>query len=229
MSKIRVLNASVLKWIAVITMIIDHVGGVFFPEYEILRWIGRISFPLFAFLIAEGYKHTSDIRKYAVRLLIFALISEVPFDYCFHSTLFYPYKQNVFFELLLGLLTLYFIDKEYVVKGKNITIFCQLAIVAVSCGIAYIGKFDYKYVGILVIVIMNYIRDYYKYLAPTIFVIYLIVYGVMNAVFVLIPIAIIYLYNGQRGASAKKLKWVFYAIYPVQLVVIGLIRDYVVK
>ena len=228
MSKLRVLNASALKWIAVITMIVDHVGDVFFPEYAILRWIGRISFPLFAFLIAEGYKHTSDIRKYAIRLLIFAIISEVPFDYCFHGKLFYPYHQNVFFELLLGLLTLYFIDREYVVKGKDITIYCQLFIVLVSCGIAYIGQFDYRYVGILVIVIMNYIRDYYKYLAPTIFVIYLIVYGVMNAVFVLIPVALIYLYNGQRGKSATKLKWAFYAIYPVQLVIIGLVRDFLI-
>ena len=80
MSNNRIINASVLKWIAVITMLIDHVGVVFFPEYSIIRWIGRISFPLFAFLICEGYRHTSNIWKYFLRLGIFAIISEIPYD-----------------------------------------------------------------------------------------------------------------------------------------------------
>lgn len=116
----RIINASILKWIAVITMLIDHIGLVFFPEYEILRLIGRISFPIFAFLLCEGYKHTSNIWKYFFRLGIFAIISEIPYNICLYNQVFYPYSQNIFFELLLGLLVLYLIDKEYVIKGKKI-------------------------------------------------------------------------------------------------------------
>lgn len=83
------LNATTLKIIAVITMLIDHIAYVLqiysysYSTYHIMRIIGRIAFPIFAFMIAEGAKHTRDIRKYLLRLLIFAFISEVPFDLAF--------------------------------------------------------------------------------------------------------------------------------------------------
>ncbi len=228
MSNNRIINASVLKWIAVITMLIDHVGVVFFPEYSIIRWIGRISFPLFAFLICEGYRHTSNIWKYFLRLGIFAIISEIPYDYCLFNRIIYPYSQNIFFVLLLGLLVLYLIDKEYVIKDKDITIYCQIAIVIVACVIAYFAGFSYKYVGVLFIVIMYYIREYFPLFSFAAFIIYLIAYGMANALFVLLSLPLIYLYNGEQGVSGKKLKWLFYIIYPLQFVVFIIIRDYLI-
>lgn len=226
---IRIINASLIKWIAVITMLIDHVGMVFFPEYEILRWIGRISFPLFAFLLGEGYKHTSNIWKYFLRLGIFGVISEVLFDYCFYGEFFYPYKQNIFFELLLGLLVLYLIDREYVIKGKDFTIYIQLVIVIISCIMAYFAHFSYEYVGILLIVIMYYIRSYFPMFSLAAFVVYLIPYGIVNALFMLLSLPLIYMYNGRAGNSAKKLKWLFYIIYPMQFVVFIIIRDFILS
>ncbi|MFN2363319.1 MAG: TraX family protein, partial [Halarsenatibacteraceae bacterium] len=68
-----------IKMVAITTMLIDHIGSIIFPEYIILRVIGRLAFPLFAFLITEGYRHTSNINRYLVRLSIFALISQYPF------------------------------------------------------------------------------------------------------------------------------------------------------
>lgn len=228
MSNNRIINASVLKWVAIITMLIDHVGAVFFPEYSIIRWIGRISFPLFAFLICEGYRHTSNIWKYFLRLGIFAIISEIPYDYCLFNQIIYPYSQNIFFVLLLGLLVLYLIDKEYVIKDKDITIYCQIAIVVVACVVAYFAKFSYKYVGVLLIVIMFYIREYFPLFSFGAFILYLIAYGMENALFMLLSLPLIYLYNGEQGVSGKKLKWLFYIIYPLQFVVFILIRDYVI-
>lgn len=223
----RIINASILKWIAVITMLIDHIGLVFLPEYEILRWIGRISFPIFAFLLCEGYKHTSNIWKYFLRLGIFAIISEIPYNICLYNQVFYPYSQNIFFELLLGLLVLYLIDKEYVIKGKNFTIYCQILIVVLACVVSYFANFSYKYVGILLIVIMYYIQEHFLVFSLAAFVVYLIPYGLVNAVFILLSLPLIYMYNGKLGISSKKLKWMFYAIYPLQFVVFIIIRDYI--
>ena len=105
------LDGSALKLIAVITMLVDHVGAGLFPEIIWMRMVGRLAFPIFAFLLCEGFAHTRDIRRYAVRLGAFALISEVPFNLLHSYRLFDLNAQNVFFTLLIGLLTLYGIDR----------------------------------------------------------------------------------------------------------------------
>ena len=102
-----------LKIIAVITMIIDHAGAFLFPQAKILRIIGRISFPIFAFLICEGYEHTKDVKKYMLRLLLFAVISEPFFDLAMSGTIFSLNNgQNVIFTLLIGVVTIYFCERN---------------------------------------------------------------------------------------------------------------------
>ena len=96
------INSFQLKWIAVITMIIDHTGAVLFPDDMVFRYIGRIAFPIFCFLLVEGFFHTRDVRKYMLRLGLFALISEIPYDLAFRDTVLEFEHQNVFFALLLG-------------------------------------------------------------------------------------------------------------------------------
>jgi len=91
-------NGDFLKFIAMLTMLIDHIGYLFFPAALWLRIIGRISFPIFAFLIARGYRYTSDKKKYALRLFVFGLISQVPY------VIFVPGKLNIMFTLLIGLI-----------------------------------------------------------------------------------------------------------------------------
>jgi len=97
------MTAFVLKVIATLTMLIDHVGAVFpltFPMY--FRFIGRIAFPVYAYMIAQGCKHTSNINKYLLRLGIFALISEIPFDLAFGNEISFISRTNIFYTLFLG-------------------------------------------------------------------------------------------------------------------------------
>ncbi len=101
------INSFQLKWIAVITMIIDHTGAVLFPDNMVFRYIGRIAFPIFCFLLVEGFFHTRDVRKYMLRLGLFALISEIPYDLAFRDTVLEFEHQNVFFALLLGVVMIW--------------------------------------------------------------------------------------------------------------------------
>ena len=80
------LTTFLMKWIAVLTMITDHVGRMFFPDVHIFNIIGRIAFPLFAFLLIEGFVHTGNLKKYMLRMLIFACISEIPYDLAMQET-----------------------------------------------------------------------------------------------------------------------------------------------
>ena len=95
------------------TMLIDHVGAVLLPQYPILRIIGRIAFPIFCFLLVEGFMHTHDVIRYMTRIGLFALISEIPFDLLFYGRILDGTHQNVFFTLFIGLVMLYYLTKRY--------------------------------------------------------------------------------------------------------------------
>jgi hypothetical protein len=122
----REISGSTLKLIAIITMLIDHTAAVVLEKiivagessntiaydsvlyfiYVLMRMIGRLAFPIFCFLLVEGFLHTRSVRKYAIRLAAFALISEIPFDLALFGEPFYFNYQNVFFTLLIGLLVM---------------------------------------------------------------------------------------------------------------------------
>ena len=102
------ISALSLRVIALVTMLIDHIGGTFgIPEF---RYIGRISFPIFAFLIVNGFRHTHNLNKYLFRLAAFAVISEIPYNLIWSDDIAYPNSQNVFVTLFLGLCCISLID-----------------------------------------------------------------------------------------------------------------------
>ena len=127
------ISGSTLKLIAIVSMLIDHTAATVIrallisasPDwqpglrtlYSVSRDIGRLAFPIFCFLLVEGFLHTRNPKKYAGRLFLFALISEIPFDLALQSGWFDPGKQNVYFTLLIGLLVLmglsYFREKPW--------------------------------------------------------------------------------------------------------------------
>ena len=130
------LSAQALKWIAMVSMLIDHVGiylGRCNVDWEIWKWfriIGRIAFPLYCFLLVEGFFHTGDIKKYLIRIGAFALISEIPFDLFLCGTWFYPGYQNVGVTFFIGLLLLYLYNRFV---GNVQPIYAIMALISMMC------------------------------------------------------------------------------------------------
>ncbi len=229
----QVLSGSALKLIALITMIIDHVGaailemgviegyntGMLNISYEtalfwwnvdsVLRGIGRISFPIYCFLITEGFLHTRDVRKYALRLGVFALLSEIPFDLAFYHVLWTWEHQNVFFTLFLGLLAIAAID--YYEKRMNSR---WVGLIAAFCFVMLgdVLHTDYGAFGVFFIVVLYAFRNC-GWIRTVIGCI--LIAWETTAPLAFIPIQ---MYNGERGRL--RLKYFFYAIYPAHLLIL---------
>ena len=238
--KFQFLDSNMLRIIAVLLMLSDHIWATAMSFGNWMTYIGRMAFPIFAFQIAEGFVHTKNFKKYALRLLGFAVITEIPFNLFYSSRVFNPYHQNVLFTLLLGLLAIYVLDnlkKDYSKKnvGKSVL---WLALICVA---GTIGFVDYGFLGVLTVV-MFYLCRGYRF-TPVLQLIGTILINVVFfegqvvlfdifgktieiptqgfAVFSLIPI---WLYNGKKGYSNKILQYGFYAFYPVHMLILYLIK-----
>ncbi len=237
----RGISGSTLKIIAIITMLIDHIGAVviapvmiqrsgnlymeddLYGIYSLLRTIGRIAFPIFCFLLVEGFVHTRNVKRYAIRLGLFAIISEIPFNLAFSGKLLYPSYQNVFFTLLIGLLVMISfkaIEEKLEVRKIIKEILYLLALFA-GIGLAYFMNTDYKAFGVICITIIYIFR--YNRIHQMIAGGIAFCFKSAAAIFAFIPI---YLYNGKRGMS---LKYIFYAFYPVHLLILYYIMRFLLR
>lgn len=218
----KLLNSMHLKLIALITMIIDHTGAIFFSGQDFYRIIGRLAFPIYCFLLVEGFFHTKSREKYAARLFIFALISELPFDYAFFGGLNGSH-QNIFFTLFLGLSGIW-ISESFRYKTPLVSIagFVGAAVLATLLNT------DYTILGILYILIFYFARsmphglkELYILLAIGTATSFLSGSIQMYAIFAVIPIM---LYNGKPGLGSRLIQYGFYAAYPVHLMILYLIQ-----
>ena len=212
----KILSGSALKCIALVTMIIDHSTYVLLTKgthvYTVLRAVGRFAFPIYCFLITEGFLHTRDRKKYGFRLFLFALISEIPWNLMNSGALKYA-KQNVFFTLLLGYLGLCAL--EYFRDRPRDRLYALLALFLAAVFL----KADYGAAGYGFIVLLYILRDQ-KILQAALGSCFLS--GSWKAALAFIPIN---LYNGERGfIRSTWLKYVFYIVYPIHMLILYLIR-----
>lgn len=204
-----IFNNFTLKMIAIITMVIDHVGYTLFPQVTELRAIGRISFPIFCFLIVEGFYHTRNTWNYLTRLIIFALLSEIPFDLAFHGGPFNWSYQNVFITLALGLCAIFCLEE---LNARRIFLIPLAAIFV----IADLCKCDYGAGGVLLIC-MFYITKENKLIQCLLCTLILYVFYGTFELYGTIALLPILLYNGKRGPSPKM---IFYWFYPLHLLIL---------
>ena len=197
------MSSFVLKVIACITMFIDHIGYAIYGKLSWCNYIGRIAFPIFAYQITEGYAHTKSLKKYFLRLLVFAIVSQIPFM-LFHSIISRDFGLNIFFTLLLGLLSIFLFEK---LPSKLLSI----PFIALLCAFAEITNMDYGYWGVLLIFVF-YLCKNNKILLTISF--YGYIYLMLCTFASIVPILF---YNQKQG---RKIKYFLYVFYPAHLLVI---------
>ncbi len=238
-NKITFINREALKLLAMFFMLLDHMWATVIPGNQWMTNVGRMAFPIFAFQIAEGFIHTSDFKKYSLRLFVFALVSEIPFNLFYGSSYIYPFHQNVMFTLLLGLLAIKAISKFQIDKtAKN-----GIIAVAGSAGavlLGAVGFVDYGAMGVMTVILFYLFRGFpFAWLAQLAGMFILNIYffdGMFVPIeifgrtfefqtqgFALLALIPIHLYNGQKGRGGKIFKYSMYIFYPVHMLVLYLI------
>lgn len=211
------LSGNAIKTIAIVCMVIDHVAWAFVPTFsalgQVMHLFGRVTAPVMCFFIAEGYAHTHDVNQYFKRLLIFAIISDIPFMVFERSN----QVHNVIFTLLLGLMVIRLWDK---VPNK----FLKILLVAVLCIFSAWMNSDWSFIGVLLCLAFWVFRG--KFYLQSLSVLALSAvsacfYGQVFQFGMLLCLPFLYFYNGQRGGGSK---WTFYIFYPAHLAVLGFLR-----
>lgn len=250
----RGISSAMLKNIAVVTMLIDHIGAVIVARllvrnglyeamvnqetytawmgqnggmygiYMAMRIIGRFAFPIYCFLLVEGFQKTHNVKKYLGRMFLFALISEVPFDLALSGKAWYPAYQNVFFTLLLGLFViagLHLVEQHFACTtvGKTILrVGLNAVIILTGCVLALVLKTDYDFKGILAITVLYLFRNRKKAQMWAGVIIFLLMDSL--EMFAALSFILIWFYNGTRG---RQNKYFFYFFYPAHLLFLWLV------
>ena len=225
--KYQVLDGTTLKIIAMISMVFDHVGDMFFPDVMWLRMIGRLAMPIFSFFIAEGVAHTRDRKKYLCRIGIFALISEIPFDLAFEGRVGFAH-QNIMLSFFLAVLALMLFDRIQGRKdqeGKHTPIWKTALGVFAVAAIAVLSlllRADYTVFAVIAVFLFYVLRQKHPLIRTGVGIAFLALTRTMGYYcatgFSFIPLA---LYNGKKG---KGLKWLFYVFYPGHLLLLAAIK-----
>lgn len=235
------MTSFVLKIIALITMFIDHISYPLYGGSIVLNSIGRVAFPIFAFQISEGFIHTKNIKKYLLRLGIFAIISQVPFQ-LFHFKFIDPntIALNVFFTLFFGLLSICIFDyikncfKKMQNYNKNLHLDLIFGLICTVL-IAIVAEFlntDYGFWGVIVVFMFYFFKENKLAMIISFITLCIIKYGiqiidygfsiyyVIFCLCTILPIIFISLYKGKQG---KKIKYLLYFFYPAHLLLLYLI------
>jgi len=230
-----------LHIMAMAFMLLDHLWGTIVPGNDWMTCVGRLAFPIFAFMIVEGYFHTKNLKKYSLRMLIFAVISEIPFNLAFGGGIFYPTHQNVLWTFLIAM---GLIHLNELARGKGkiwLTVLTGIGTVIVGYVVGLVTMVDYYHIGVLTVLVFYFFRQgkWWSYVGQFACLVYMNFemlggFGyVLNifgrevffarqglAVLALIPI---WLYRGRQGYHNKVLKYVNYGFYPVHLAILWII------
>lgn len=215
----KCLTGTHIKWIAMVAMIIDHIAISMANQesvlYLVMRIIGRISYPLFAFLAVESFLNTKSLSKYMIGLLVFAVISEVPFNLLWSGKVLYPECQNILWTLLLGIGGVSFY-KRFEAKKLRLPGFVIMFVMAVA---AVFARVDYNIAGVLMIGVIYLFRKAPIARDIAFAIVAFAFTGIASGCAALVALIPMHLYNGERGKLYVH-KYAYYAFYPAHMLLL---------
>lgn len=241
------LSAAALHILAMALMLMDHLWATLLPAQEWLTCAGRVAFPIFAFMAVEGYFHTHDLKKYTLRLLLFALLSEVPFDLMYGGTWFYPVHQNVIWTLLLGILGIHLMETVRKKQKTGLYLLVSALVVVAGAVLGTLGMVDYYGAGVLTVFIFYFFhghgRKWWCLLGQLVALYWVnveLLGGLMYPIqlfgmdfelcqqgLALLALVPIWLYRGRQGYHSKHFQYACYAFYPVHMLLLVLVLNFV--
>ncbi len=234
------LSSMALHILAMILMLSDHLWGTVVHGNEWMTCIGRVAFPIFSFLTVEGFFYTKNLKRYMERILIFALISEIPFNLMMSGSLIYPFHQNVLWSFLISLWLMWINEKAQAKRKWWLNLLTAAGTLLLGWILGLISFVDYNYAGVMMTMAFYFFHGtkWWQLTGQLLAMKYInfymggMVYEFMLfgkevsfpqqgfAIFALIPI---WLYNGQRGMQSKFMKWFNYAFYPAHMLILWLL------
>lgn len=245
-SKLQISSAG-LHILAMGLMLCDHLWAMLFPAEEWLTCLGRIAFPIFAFMAAEGYARTHNLRRYLLRMLTGALLAEIPFDLMYGGSIFYPFHQNVLWTFLLSLLLIALIEKIKSRFRPVVAVLLSAAVTILGFAIGFMTMVDYFGVGILTVLMFYFFRKRnWKNRLCQFICLYILnvellggyyydvqVFGfnieVVQQGFALLALIPIWLYQGRQGFHNKVFQYFCYAFYPVHMLLLYMVREWMLR
>ena len=240
------LTSFALHIMAMAFMLCDHLWGTIVPGNDWLTCIGRLSFPIFAFMIVEGYFHTKSLKKYVLRLLVFAVISEIPFNLAMGSRIFYPLHQNVLWSFLIAIGLISLCEKTRRIANPKRRIVAGILVGLAAVVIGYVAGLvtfvDFYHAGILTTLTFYFFRGrkWWCFAGQAVCLWYINTellggYGYELSILghefffirqglALIALLPLWLYRGKQGYHAAWFRLFCYAFYPLHLLILGLVK-----
>ncbi len=236
------ISSAGLHILAMVLMLCDHLWATVVPGNGWLTCIGRAAFPIFAFLLVEGFFHTANLRKYTHRLLLFALLSEIPFNLMYISSPVYPFHQNVIWTLLIGLWMIHLNEKARKTNKTALRILTAGGTLLLGPLLGLVSFSDYNSAGVLTILLFYFFRGngwwcFAGQLAGMYWINFELMQGLSYELslfgrtfffpqqgFALLALIPIWLYRGRKGFSARWFQYLCYGFYPCHMLLLWLLR-----
>ena len=241
--KLRVETTSAsLHIMAMVFMLCDHLWATVVPGNDWLTCVGRVAFPIFAFLAVEGYFRTGNLKKYVGRLAVTAVISELPFNLMMGSSLLYPMHQNVIWTLLLGIAAIHLNEKAKEGGRRWVRVLIAAATILFGALVGLLTMVDYLHAGVLTILVFYFFRGrkWWQLLCQLVCLYYanveilsgfayeVTLFGethyLVRQGFALLALIPIWLYRGEQGHHSKAFRRICYGFYPVHMLLLALIH-----
>lgn len=241
------ISSAGLHVLAMGLMLCDHLWAMLFPAQEWLTCLGRLAFPIFAFMAAEGYRRTHDLRRYLLRLLFWALVTEIPFNLMYGGSVFYPCHQNVLWTFLLSLLAIVGIERCRARLRPVPAALLSAGIALLGFALGFAAMVDYYGVGVLTVLTFYFFQGQsWKSRLGQFVCLYILNMELMGGLsytfqlfgleleiaqqgFALLALIPIWLYQGRQGLHNKVFRYFCYAFYPVHMLLLFAVREWMLR